>query len=254
MTRLLKNKAIERLQRALDRIPELQQLRRNSPEFQKWHRDTEVAISNTFGDKTRHLQDFTTIKYTPGMVVGGMREQYFQRAYVNGLESVASVLTSMINEIKEYWEDDVQPTATPRAEASSPETTNEVFVVHGRDEGAKDKVASFLKKLDLQPIVLKEQPNEDRTIIEKFEHHASRVGFAIVLFTPDDVGSLHDKYGEPQPRARQNVVFELGYFIGKLGRDRACALLKGDVGDTIGLLWSPLYSDGREWGLADAAC
>ena len=126
-------------------------------------------------------------------------------------------------------------------------STNEVFVIHGRDEGAKQTVARFLERLSLKPVILHEQPNEGRTIIEKFEDHA-HVGFAVVLLTPDDVGSLKEEKTNLKSRARQNVIFEFGYFIGKLGRKRVCALVKGDVekpSDYDGVLYIPLDdSDG----------
>lgn len=92
-----------------------------------------------------------------------------------------------------------------------------------------------------------EQANLGRTIIEKFEDHA-QVGFAVALLTPDDVGSLKGEGTNPNPRARQNVIFEFGYFIGKLGRKRVCALVKGAVekpSDYDGVLYIPLDdSDG----------
>ena len=103
-----------------------------------------------------------------------------------------------------------------------------IFVIHGRDEGTKSIVARFLEKLGLEAVVLHEQPNAGRTVIEKFEDFA-RVGFAVVLLTPDDRGGLQDDGADFEPRARQNVIFELGYFIGKLGRKRVCALVKGGV-------------------------
>ena len=102
---------------------------------------------------------------------------------------------------------------------------SEVFVVHGRDEGAKDTVARFLERLGLQPIVLPERPSHGRTIIEKLEAH-SNVGFAVVLLTPDDIGGPKDKPDEMKPRARQNVLLELGYFLGRIGRENVCALHK----------------------------
>lgn len=77
-------------------------------------------------------------------------------------------------------------------------------------------------------IILHEQPNQGRTVIEKFEGSAD-VDFAVVLLTPDDVGHIADGSDEPKPRARQNVIFELGYFVGRLGRSRVCALHKGGV-------------------------
>ena len=87
-----------------------------------------------------------------------------------------------------------------------------------------------------------EQANLGRTIIEKFESHA-HVGFAVALLTPDDVGSLKNEKPNLKSRARQNVIFEFGYFIGKLGRERVCALVKSDVekpSDYDGVLYIPL--------------
>ncbi len=103
---------------------------------------------------------------------------------------------------------------------------NKVFIVHGRDNELKESVARFVEKMGLEAIILHEQANAGRTIIEKFEN-AADVGFAIVLLTPDDVGGLTNS--ELQPRARQNVVFELGYFIGNLGRNHVAALIKDNV-------------------------
>lgn len=136
--------------------------------------------------------------------------------------------------------------------AQLPEQRNAVsvdrsaFVVHGRDEGAREAVARFLEKLEIRPIVLHEQANKGRTIIEKFEDHGD-VPFAVVLLTPDDVGGLS---GDPlQPRARQNVILELGYFIGSLGRARVCALQKGSVespSDVLGIGYIE-YDDSGGW-------
>ena len=107
---------------------------------------------------------------------------------------------------------------------------NAVFVVHGRDTGRKDTVVRFLKEdLNLQAVVLQEKPDEGLTVIEKFERYAAQAGFALALLTPDDVGSLGSSTEGAQSRARQNVIFELGYFIGKLGRSRVRALKVGEV-------------------------
>lgn len=102
-----------------------------------------------------------------------------------------------------------------------------VFIVHGHDNVSKLELARLLEKLDLEPIILHEQPNKGRTLIEKLEHNASNVGYAFIILTPDDFGGeTSDKL---QPRARQNVILELGYFMGRLGRDRICCLYKGAV-------------------------
>ncbi|MHC1596217.1 MAG: TIR domain-containing protein [Candidatus Syntropharchaeales archaeon] len=130
---------------------------------------------------------------------------------------------------------------------------NDVFIVHGSDEAAKESVARFIERLDLNSIILHEQPNAGRTIIEKFEEY-SNVGFAIVLLTPDDICASEDEKENLKPRARQNVIFELGYFIGRLGRERVCALYKKDVeifSDYQGVLYVPMDSnDGWQLKLA----
>ncbi len=115
------------------------------------------------------------------------------------------------------------------AQAKAPVPSDKVFVVHGRDEGARESVARFLERLGLTPVILHEQPNRGRTIIEKFVDH-SDVGFAVVLLTGDDVGRLADKMPDAdKPRARQNVILELGFFLGRLGRERVCPLYRPGV-------------------------
>jgi predicted nucleotide-binding protein/predicted RNA-binding Zn-ribbon protein involved in translation (DUF1610 family) len=102
--------------------------------------------------------------------------------------------------------------------------TNDVFLVHGHDEEMKQAVARTLSKLDLNPIILHEQPNQGKTIIEKFEKN-SDVQFAIVLLSPDDMSfTKTTSPKDARPRPRQNVVLELGYFVGKLSRERVFAL------------------------------
>lgn len=98
-------------------------------------------------------------------------------------------------------------------------------------------------------MILQEQPDQGRTIIEKFEQYA-QVNFAVVLFTPDDVGGLEAE--NLRPRTRQNVIFELGYFIGKLGRERVRVLVKGDIeipSDYSGVLYISL-DDAGGWQMA----
>lgn len=102
-----------------------------------------------------------------------------------------------------------------------------VFIVHGRDSAPKLDVALFLQRIGLQPVILHERPNGGRTLIAKFQQESADIVFAIVLMTPDDVGGLVGE--KQQSRARQNVIFELGFFIGKLGAAKVCALMHGDI-------------------------
>ena len=127
---------------------------------------------------------------------------------------------------------------------------DKVFLVHGHDNEAKEKVARFLEKLNLNITILHEQPNLGRTIIEKFEDH-SGVGYAVVLLTGDDVGNSKEQKDNLKPRARQNVIYELGFFMGKLGRTHVCALKTDGVeepSDLSGVLYIPLDSGGA-WKL-----
>jgi len=122
-------------------------------------------------------------------------------------------------------------------------TINKVFIVHGHNNEVKESVARFIEKLDLEAIILHEQPNKGKTIIEKFVEY-SDVGFAVVLLTADDIGA---KKALPNPklnpRARQNVILELGYFLGRLGRDKVFALYENGVeipSDYQGVIYEPL--------------
>lgn len=119
---------------------------------------------------------------------------------------------------------------------------HKVFVVHGHDEAALQAVARFLEQLGLEAVILRERPDQGRATIEKFEHYAGQAGFAVVLLTPDDIAGV-PSVPASAARARQNVIFELGYFVGKLGRGRACLLRKGDVeipSDLYGVIYTDL--------------
>ena len=98
-----------------------------------------------------------------------------------------------------------------------------VFISHGHDQEAITTVAKFVQNLGLEVIVLDEQTKKGQTIIDKFEEQADEAGFAIVLLPPDDVGSSK-AIGKREPRAHQNVIFEFGYLLGGLGRQRVCSL------------------------------
>lgn len=119
-------------------------------------------------------------------------------------------------------------TAVLEPKKEQPISSNKIFIVHGRDHNLLTQVENALMKLGLNPIVLQEQANNGKTIIEKIEE-CTDVGFGIVLYTPCDEGRLKSEDGELKPRARQNVVLEHGYLMGKLGRERVCCLVSDDV-------------------------
>lgn len=105
---------------------------------------------------------------------------------------------------------------------------SKVFIVHGHDDLAKIETARFIEQLGFKPIILHEQANAGKTIIEKIENY-SDVGFGIVLYTPCDIGTEKGNETDFRNRARQNVVFEHGFLIGKIGRENVAAIVKGDI-------------------------
>lgn len=129
--------------------------------------------------------------------------------------------------------------------------SKKIFIVHGHDNEMKESTARFIEKLGLNAIILHEQVNNGRTIIEKFEAN-SDVAYAIVLLSPDDLGrAVAEDPNNQHFRARQNVIFELGYFVAKLGRDKVCAILKGPIetpSDYDGILYLQ-YDNFNAWKL-----
>lgn len=140
------------------------------------------------------------------------------------------------------------PAVVSAPHAARPKARRKVFIVHGHDPGPREAVARFLERIDFEPVILHERPNKGRTIITKFQQEAADVGFAVVLMTPDDPGLK----GEGSPgRSRQNVVFELGFFIGVLGPERVAAVVKGDVekpSDFDGVMYIQ-FDSGDGWKL-----
>lgn len=105
-----------------------------------------------------------------------------------------------------------------------------VFIVHGRDNEAKQEISRFIEQLGLEAIILHEKASSGMTIIEKIEHYSNDADFALVLYTACDHGrGIHESNIPPKNRARQNVVFEHGYLMAKLGRENVCSLVKGDI-------------------------
>lgn len=132
-------------------------------------------------------------------------------------------------------------------------TSNRVFIVHGHDEKLTAQVARVIEQLGLEPIILKEQPSRSATIVEKFEKHAAEAGFAVVCLTPDDEGFAKSSGSTmAKDRARQNVVMELGYFMGKLGRDKVCALHSASLelpSDIHGVVYVPVETGDWKYAL-----
>lgn len=136
--------------------------------------------------------------------------------------------------------------------------SNRVFIVHGHDDKAKSELEVILGEMGLEPVVLHRQADSGKTLIEKFEHY-SDVGFAFILLTPDEIAFLateetkSDDERKKEHRARPNVIFEFGFFVGRLGRERTCCIYKGPVtvpSDLSGLVYKQFENSIEEVGYA----
>ena len=162
------------------------------------------------------------------------------------IESIRKITDSVIipfnRDFATYVEQNVSMPAVTQAE---PTDFQRVFIVHGHHEATREAVARFISDLSLEPVILHEQANRGMTIVEKLEANAN-VGYAIVLLTPDDMGRGKSEDKE-KPRARQNVILELGYFLGRLGRERVMAIMQGEIeipSDYMGVVYTPFDSEG----------
>ncbi|MBI5178533.1 MAG: nucleotide-binding protein [Nitrospinae bacterium] len=254
-----KTTAINKFNIFRNEIESLKNITPHDGAFLKWNRDVEVAIENIFKGKdgqSRHMEDWKNINFEGTYendfdLMNGYSSEFNVNEYHQKLEQADALLSSFIDEITDYWTDETISQEGQRRsnakERSIAVEGNEVFIIHGHDNELKETVARFIENLGLNPIILHEKANEGKTIIEKFEKHSS-VGFAIALLTPDDKGRKN-KVRKERSRARQNVIFEMGYFFGRLGRHRVCALKKGGLeipSDNDGVLYIP-YDTAGAW-------
>ena len=250
-----KNQAMSLIRQSIDGLHELRDKHTGSPEFKEWHSNTEALITELFPGSPKHASDFKKIRFTPIWTFDVLfysqayRNTEYDQTFQQGLDRASKLLASKLFLIENLWEDRFDNTeALASTNSANGMNSKKVFIVHGRDMATKDSVARFLADIQLRPVILQEMPNQGRTIIEKFEDY-SDVGFAVVLFTPDDEGGLVGDKTSVQSRTRQNVIFELGFFLGKLGRERVAVLVKGEVeipSDYSGVLFIQL-DDRSAW-------
>lgn len=197
--------------------------------------------------KYRTLRDFWPYIKSIDPTYAG-RRQYLADAFSNLLDMLEEAIVSSSDNglVRPQVEEEVLPMVKTDLALQG----EKVFIVHGRDEHMKEAAARLVLELGLLPIILGEEVDQGRTIIQKFEDHAREAVFALVLLSPDDVGRLASDEAL-RPRARQNVILELGYFLAKLGPAKVCAIHKGDVekpSDIDGRLYKPFDAAGM-WRL-----
>ena len=184
------------------------------------------ALTEAFGEETPMRQRYSVAASldTAGTNMNGTPHHEVIDGLKYGKTRALTLMNQAIRSLEERLADYVP---VEQVELMNGPPSKDVFVVHGHDDEFKREVADVLRRAGLNPVILHEQPNGGKTIIEKFEKHGGGAGFAVVLLTPDDVGG--PSADQLRPRARQNVVGEKFWFAGKLGRSKVCALKKGDI-------------------------
>lgn len=203
-----------------------------SIELTAWKKRCVVFLSNHYGEDSIELKEFERISFFPKFPTGkGASLPYCQK---------------QLTLAKEYlWDLSLNMDKS----SSNPENiikNNSVFLVHGHDEAFKLKIKDLLTKLEIESIILHEQANVGRTIIEKIEHFGKNVGAAIILYTPDDMGKAN-KEPDYKSRARQNVIFESGFFMGYLGRNKVTHVVFDSSMEIPGDLGGVVYVDKSNW-------
>ncbi|VAX25953.1 hypothetical protein MNBD_NITROSPINAE04-1434 [hydrothermal vent metagenome] len=210
---------------------------------------SKMIVSKVFPGEPQHVEELTGISFSPMTfnMHDGPTDHQVKESWELGKSRTSNLLNTFLAEI----ELSEAPKVSDEVNVATKSTSNKIFIVHGHNEEMKQSVARTIEQLDLEPIILHEQPNKGRTVIEKFEDY-SDVDFAVVLLSPDDKGySIEAGEENAKSRARQNVILELGFFLGKLGRGHVLALFKEEAdfeipSDYAGVVFVP-YDEAGKW-------
>ncbi len=206
------------------------------PEFKAWGTNVERLLTYKYGDKSVELCRFKSRPYGPTARIGGVQHD-------DSIECIRDIQATVL-ELKNYLEESKEGIKGFAKKEMAEPMIGKIFIIHGHDGELKEATARLLEKQGIEPIILNKQANHGLTTIEKFEKNAD-VGAAIALFTKDDLGrAITD--GFYQPRARQNVIFETGYFMGKLGRNRVVIIADNGI-EIPSDLQGVVYTDKNNW-------
>lgn len=228
----------EKLKNITDEIDDLTKnnITSEAAEFQAWKTKAERFLINKFGQDSYEHRVFSKTYFS---AISFSRDvSYGEKvgACKKGLEKTKAIFLTYLEDLN------ANTTATTTLENNK--NYDKVFIVHGHDGEMKNSVARIIAEQGIKPIILSEQANQGRTIIEKFEDY-SDVGGAICLFTADDIGKAKNDSSD-NTRARQNVVLETGYFMGKLGRNRTVILADEGI-EMPSDLSGVVYTDTTNW-------
>ena len=226
----------EKLKQIIDEIPKLisANVSSSDPLFQAWKTKTERFLIQKYGNNSYECIKFQKTSFSLPICISGTPDSAFVEACQDGLRTSQAIFQTYLDEMND----------TSSIALIHQSDVSKVFIVHGHDGKLKEEVARIVEKQNIEAIILSEKANQGRTIIEKFENY-SDVGGAICLFTADDVGSEKND-SLTKSRARQNVVFETGYFMGKLGRDHVVLLADGEI-EMPSDLSGVVYTNAKNW-------
>jgi predicted nucleotide-binding protein len=243
------SKGIALLRKQIERADEIANLRYDDPRIGAWKNMTEQVVVSCFG-KPHDNVDAVNVAMRTGFYSAYDTGADYQRYHVNQVGRARALLEGFIEQLVVLHQDPEEKVEGVEVSAVGGRhempTSRKIFIVHGHADKSKAELALLLTRLGFEPVILHEQPNQGMTLIEKLEKH-SEVGYVFVLLTPDDLGLPVPEQGlsafkvhNMKRRARQNVVFEFGRFIGLLGRSRVCCLHTGNVelpSDVNGLVY-----------------
>lgn len=232
-------KEYEKFKEIYDEIDELitERVSASTPKFQAWHVKTERFLLKKYGEKSYEVENFKSFPFSLMCCTFDISENDFIKACKDDLKSIKAIFEQYLDDMQDESEMVVQIEVIDK-------DYSKVFIVHGHDGELKEAIARVIERQGIKPIILSEQVNRGATIIEKIEAN-SDVNGAICLFTADDLGRGKNEKMQ-NPRARQNVVFEAGYFVGKLGRENVILISDGNI-ELPSDLQGVVYSNKNEW-------
>jgi len=233
-------------------LSEAEALSYNDNNLDKIIKRADMLVKKIFGITSDYIEKLKKIRFSPSIAWSGMSDSIYYNSFNSGKSELINLINVMLEDLSltEFIE------LPPATESKNSILSENIFIVHGHNEEMKQSSARFLEKIDLKPVILHEQANKGKTIIEKFTDF-SNVSFAIVLLSADDIAfNKNEKSEQAKFRARQNVILELGFFLGKIGRENVVVLHEQVENfeipsDYQGVLYIP-YDPNGNWKLSVA--
>jgi len=207
----------------------------------------DMLVRKIFGQDSEYINNLSEIGYSPIIWSTSTSDEVFKQRFYSGKRELLNLLNVMLEDLTL----DEKIKVNPNSDSATLSQNSNVFIVHGHNEEMKQHVARIITQLGLNPIILHEQASQGKTIIEKFGHYSKDIAFAVCLLSADDIAHSKDEDStKSRFRSRQNVIFELGFFIGKISRSNVLAIHElvenfEIPSDYQGVLFIPYDSDGK---------